>query len=186
MPSLDCSSIPTLAGYASEGICDAGAGILRLWVANFSDVDWAASTITAGVITAIAMVATKTFFEVQLNDSKNAFFNATYSEDSRLYEVLATFFLTGGTSGQLDFINSLFNKCLVAYVKLGNCKFRMIGVDQDEDGIMLPPTPLKVSRHLDSSGQLGDGSSARNEFDLKAEQFGAPLFGTVTADNVPV
>lgn len=186
MPNvLDCSTPIALAGYESVDDCNDVAGVTAVALTEYSSVDWDGSTIADGVLSAYTMNDTETFF-IWETDPENTFFTSEWSEDTMMYESVLTGFLRGLDSSQRQAVLSLAGKCLVAHLFLTNCSEVILGADQNAAGIVKPIKPLKPSRHLLASGQIGQGDRARTELEMMSRSLQPPLMSTVGLAALPL
>lgn len=173
--------------------CNIKGGVKSIYVARYGDIDWVAmetdpqkfdnttQTVVEWVMN-LAAVFKKWEFNRKLGE-----FNSTYTEESGLYENLITLIFEGNDPAtRLSFVKSV-NCCdLIVQIFDWNCQSRIFGVSFDGSSFLeIDITPLKIVRHLDSSGAFG-GDKTRNEIDLGGEAVYAPLFATMPEADVPV
>lgn len=188
MPDIVCS----LDAIATSDDCKLRGGIRTLYWCQYTDIDW--STMagdplqfdpTNQEVLGYTMLGGATFTKVEF-DRKNAFYDVTFTEDSDVYAQLITMFFDGKNRDRRNSLQSATLCCnIVAHVFDNTGSERIFGVDWNGTGFDKQLTSLKVGRHLDSSGQLGQ-SIARDELDLAGESFYPPLFGAVTESSIPV
>lgn len=186
MPIIDCTSPATLTGYTGVDACYQAGGVQALYFTEYDSVNWSSCTISSDVLTAYVMNSGGVFVKVN-TDPRNTFYNATYSNEAEVYDILLTGWFKTNTTAQRDSLFSMFGKCLVCHMILNNCSERVIGVDlrgATAADFEVAPLPLQVLRHLDSSGQVGQ-SKARLEVDWGCEQWNPPIFSTVGESSIP-
>lgn len=188
MPTITCS----LDAITTSADCKLRGGIRTLYWAQYTDIDW--STMAGDPlqfdtanqeILGYTMLAAAVFTKVEF-DRKNAFYDVTFTEDADVYAQIITMFFDGKDRARRNSLQAATLCCnIIAHVFDNNGNERIFGVDWNGDSFDKQLTSLKVGRHLDSSGQLGQ-STARDELDLTGESFFAPLYGSVTEASIPV
>lgn len=188
MPDITCS----LDAITTSTDCKLRGGIRALYWTQYSNVDWATMVAdplqfdpTNQEVLDYTMVAAAVFTKVEF-DRKNAFYDVTFTEDADVYAQLITMFFDGKDRARRNSLQAATLCCdIVAHVYDNNGTQRVFGVDYNGTSFDKQLTSLKVGRHLDSSGQLGQ-SKARDELDLSGEAFFAPLFADVDEASIPV
>lgn len=104
-------------------------------------------------------------------ERQGAFYDQTYTSDTDQYEQLITIILNGKNATRVQRLQQAVLCCRMAgFVFYNTGAGRMIGFDYDGATLDLPLDALRVGRHLDTSGTLGD-SAQRDEIDLTASNF---------------
>lgn len=177
MPRFNCEEEVLLEEVIQSTIdCLLTGGFRVGYWTTFSQVDWASSTITDGVITAIVMNAGGLWKKLEV-DPKTATFNHEYTKEQQfgIDTVLMTF---ESLANKRAVQSGIQTGCIVFYVQDNNCKQWIIGVDFINGAIVRPVTSLSVGRFRVEGGLLGS-TLAHLELDLTGESFFGPIETTV-------
>lgn len=188
MATISCAldAISTPAG------CNRRGSIKVLYWTEYANVDWDAMAgnalmfnPTTQTILDYTMVGAGVFKKVEF-EPKGSFYDNTYTKDAGVYSLLLTMLFSGKDVTRRNSLMEAVQCCSIVVHAYGyDGKQRVFGVDWDGEAFQVLPTPLTVTRHLDSSGQLGS-SESRDEVDLGGESFYAPLFATVAEADIPL
>jgi len=117
---------------------------------------------------------------------KSAFYDFTYERESDVYTILVQWIFKAKDVARRLALQKAIACCnLGLHIYCNDGTQRVVGPDYNGDTIEEMLEALAVTRHLDSSGQLGT-SRARDEMDLGGESFFAPLFAQVDRANLPL
>lgn len=172
--------------------CNLRGGIRAVYVAQYGDVDWATMLgdntkwdTATNTIKGYTMVGAATFKKLTF-ERTSALLDVTYTRDADVFEILLTVIFNGKENARKLALENMLQCCsLVAHVFYNTGVERVLGVEFNGSTFAEQIQPLRVTRYLDSAGQLGQGV-ARDEIDLGGQSFYAPLFATVTEANMPV
>lgn len=188
MPAIVCE----LGQINGSAKCpDRGGFYDAYWTENQS-VDWDTMfgdpllfNPTTGQILDYAMVGGATFNRLTF-DLKTAFYDFTYTSETDLFNLLLTMNFKGQDNDRKNALMSALQCCDVIFHLFANDGTqRVVGKDYNGLGFRDLLTPLRITRLLDSSGQLST-SKARVEMDLGGEGFFAPLFSTMDVADIPL
>lgn len=181
-----------LGGFTSSDDCSSRGGLASAFWTKYDNIDWAAMAIDADnfnpttlLILAYIMEASQVFtkLEFKIEDSTYDF---TYTEETDAYDQLIKFVFEGKSNTQALAFRKAVGCCkIVMHLIDVNGLERVVGVEWTGTEFVKQLKTLRVVRHLDTSGQLGQ-SRARDEMDLGGKSIRAPLFSTVTSANIPV
>lgn len=187
-----CVTTCELNDLTSSDDCNTRGGIRLAFWAKYSDIDWEAMAAaplifnpTTQLILDYTMVGGAVFKKLEF-ERKAANYNFTYTSDTDLYtQVIATIF-EGKDSANRNAIVEAIGCCkLILHIVDNNCQERVVGVEWDGTSFSPQITPLRITRHLDTSGVLGT-DKGRDEIDFGGESLIAPLYSTAYAnDNIP-
>jgi len=119
-------------------------------------------------------------------ERKEAFYDFTYTADADVYELLITMFFKAKDSARRNSLQSAITCCNIGmHIYTNDGTQRVVGQDWNGESMDDMLEELRITRHLDSSGQLGT-SRARDEVDLGGESFFSPLFADVAESELPL
>ena len=188
MAEITCS----LEEILNPTICNDRGGIRAAYWFERDKVDWDAmladpaqfdpvNHLILGYTMIGGAVMNKLTFE-----RKQAFYDFTYTSDTDVYTLLITMFFKAKDSARRLKLQQAIACCDIGiHIYSNDGTQRVVGIDYNGDVIEQQLEALRVTRHLDSGGQLGT-SKARDEMDLGGEAFFAPLFATVPEANLPL
>lgn len=172
--------------------CNDRGGFRTLYWFDVADVDWASMIAdptkfdtTNHLILGYTMLNSATMNKVEF-EAKSAFFDFTYTSDTDLYSLLIQTMYRGSDNARALSFQKAISCCNIGVHIYANDGTQRV-VAQDYNGVSIQDIlePLRVGRHLDSSGQLGT-SRSRDELDLIGESFFRPLFATVAEADLPL
>lgn len=187
-----CVTTCTLADLTSSDDCNTRGGIKKAYWAKYSDIDWAAMAAaplmfnpTTQLILDYTMVGGAVFNTLTF-EKKQGNYNFTFTSDADLYAQVITMIFEGKDSATRNALVASIGCCkLILHIVDNNCQERVVGVEWDGTSFTPQITPLRISRHLDTSGVLGT-DKGRDEIDFGGESLIAPLYSTADANgNVP-
>lgn len=188
MPTISCAldAITTPAG------CNVRGSIKTLYWTQYTNIDWETMAgdalqfnTTTQTVLDYTMVGGTVFKKVEF-EPKGSFYDNTFTSDAGVYALLLTMLFSGKDITRRNSLMEAVQCCsIVAHVYGYDGKQRVFGVDWDGEAFQVLPTPFKIGRHLDSSGQLGS-SPSRDEVDLIGEAFYAPLFASIAEADIPL
>lgn len=119
-------------------------------------------------------------------ERKAAFYDFTYTRESDVYTLLISMLFKGKQLDRRNKLAAAVNCCNVVFHLYANDGTQRV-VGRDYNGVVFDPLldSLAISRHLDSSGQLGT-SRSRDELDLGGESFLPPVFANVAEADIPL
>lgn len=184
MPDISCA----LDAIATDAACADLGGILTVYWAEDSDIDWDAMALEANYDD-----ATKTILNWVMNggatfkklsfERKNGRLDALYTGDNGFYEVsLLNLVFKGHSAAKTLSLAKAVSCCkIVAQVFDNNGNARVIGKEFVQGAWIDALTPCKITRHLDTTGGFGNADDKnRDEFDITGEQSYPPVYSTVT------
>lgn len=178
---------------ASAGCSTRGGMNVGYW-AKYSDIDWVAMATgqtpqfnsTTKQISGFTMIG-NTFFTKVEHDKKLGSYEAIYTEADGFYKNSLKLFFIGKSNANREVFSHAISCCDIVYITIGNDgTIRIFGADFNGTSITQLLTPLKIARHGDYGGQLGQSDKARDEVDLEGESLNAPFFGTFAESAIPV
>lgn len=184
MPNYTC----TLADLTTATDCSKKGGLLTVYMAQESSIDWANMNDgvhydnATGVINQWVMLAGGTWHRVDF-EALLGRLDATYTADNGYYETnLLNLTLSGHSAANTVALSNLINCCgLVFQIHDNNGLARVVGKELVNDSFINPLRLGEFSRHLDTTGAFGARDDfSRDEFDINALQRYAPLYSTVT------
>lgn len=166
-----------------------GEGLEQAFYAGRKQINWdamkASSTLfdqTAKKILGYAMIGDAKFKRLTF-DQENSFYNSEKPEGSAFYNHVITSVINGKSPGQTEAIKKLIGECggLIVHIYTVNCQERVFGIDWSDKGLRFKPLSdgLKLGKHLDTHGKLGEGNKARDEFDLVGKGMYPPLWAGI-------
>lgn len=181
-----------LEGIQNPAVCNDRGGIRAAYWFERDKVDWDAMLIdplqfdtTNHIILGYTMIGGAVMNKLTF-ERKNAFYDFTYTSDADTYEILITMFFKAKEAARRLKLQKAIACCDIGFHLYGNDGTqRVVGPDYNGLAIDQMLEPLRVTRHLDSGGQLGT-SKGRDEVDLGGEAFYAPLFATVAEADLPL
>lgn len=188
MATISCA----LDAIAPAAGCNIRGSVKVLYWTQYTNIDWEAMAAdnlqfntTTQTILDYTMVGGAVFKKVEF-EPKGSFYDNTYTKEAGVYTNLLTLLFSGKDVTRRNSLMEALQCCsIVIHVYGYDGKQRVFGVDWDGETFSVLPVPITVTRHLDSSGQLGS-SPSRDEVDLGGESFYAPLFATVTEASLPL
>ena len=172
--------------------CNDRGGIRAAYWFNSSDVDWDSMIAeptdfdtTNHIILDYVMLNSATMNKINF-EAKSGFFDFTYTSDADVYEILVQFMFRGSDNArELSFQKAIACCNIGLHLYLNDGTQRVVCQDYNGTTIQDQLEPLRVGRHLTSSGQLGT-SKSREEIDLVGQSFFRPLFATVAESALPL
>lgn len=188
MAAITCA----LDEILNPAVCNDRGGIREAYWFNVDDVDWddmAGDALkfdtTNQRILGYTMIGGATMNKLSF-ERKEAFYDFTYTADTDVYTLLITMLFKAKDEARRNSLQSAIACCNVGiHIYSNDGTQRVVGIDWNGDTFDGILEQLRVSRHLDSSGQLGS-SRARDEMDLGGESFFAPLFAQVPVASLPL
>lgn len=188
MPEITCA----LEAIQNPAVCNDRGGIRKAYWFEFDKVDWDTmladplqfDTATHQIL-GYTMIGGAIFYELTFQ-RKSAFYDFTYTSEDDLYTILVQWIFKAKDNARRLALQQAISCCnLGLHIYSNDGTQRVIGPDYNGEVIDEMLEPLRVSRHLDSSGQLGT-SKGRDELDLGGESFFAPLFADVAEADLPL
>lgn len=185
-------NVCTLGEILEQAGCNFRGGIRRLYWTESANIDWAAMLAdplqfdpTNQQILGYTMIGGAVFNKLEF-ERKDAFYDFTYTEESGVWTLNIPMIFRGKNLTQRNTLNLATLCCdIVAHIYDNSGIQRVVGIDYDGEVFDPIVSKLKVTRVLDSSGQLGQ-SDARDEMDLGGESFYSPLFANVPLADIPL
>ncbi len=191
-----CVTTCALSDIAYDSSCSIKGGLRTVYWARYSDIDWPAILaphappalptfdVPTQTVLGYIMIGNAKFNKLTF-DRKSSFYNFTFTSDAELYSILMTIIFEGKSAANRQAFTNAVSCCdIVAHIFDNNCKERIIGVEYNGTSFEPQITKLRITRHLDSSGQFGT-DKARDELDLGGESLTTPLFANVGELNIP-
>ena len=181
-----------LLGLNSLNNCNDRGGIRTAFWAEYDGIDW--PTMLADPllfdpvnqqILGYAMLGGAVFSPI-VGESKNSYYEFTYTSEQDFYQLLVTFLFKGKDRERRNRLQSAIACCnVVIHIYGRSGEQRVVGIDYN--GEVFDPIVefARVTRHLDSGGQLGT-SRSRDELDLGGQSFYAPLWANVPQEDIPL
>lgn len=172
--------------------CNDRGGIRALYWFEADKVDWDAMAAdplqfdpATQTVLGYTMIGGATMNKLTF-ERKEAFYDFTFTRDADIYELLITLMFKAKDVARRNSLQSAIACCDVGlHIYTNDGTQRVVGIDWNGEMFDSIPEKLAVTRHLDSSGQLGS-SRARDELDLGGESFFAPLFADVEESALPL
>jgi len=181
-----------LLALNSANDCNDRGGIRKAFWTEYNNIDWDTMLAdpllfdpTNEQILGYAMNGGAVFTEIE-GESKNSFYEFTYTSEQDFYQLLVTFLFKGKDRTRRNRLQKAIACCnVVIHIYGRSGEQRVIGVDYN--GEVFDPIVefARVTRHLDSGGQLGT-SRSRDELDLGGQSFYAPLWANVAESDIPL
>lgn len=176
----------------NPAVCNDRGGIRKAYWFEFDSVDW--PTMLADPlqfdpanhqVLGYTMLGGATFHELTF-ERKSAFYDFTFTRDEDVYTILVQWIFKAKDNARRLALQNAIACCNLGLHIYGNDGTQRV-IGPDYNGVVIDEMlePLAVTRHLDSSGQLGT-SRARDEMDLGGESFFAPLFASVDEGDLPL
>lgn len=187
-----CVTSCELQDIATSDECSIRGGLKTVYWAKYSDIDWSAmaadplkfDTVNQEILDYV-MVGAAVFYKLTF-ERKQGNFNFTYTEDTDVYTQVVTMVFEGKSRDIRNAFAGTVGCCkLILHIFDNNCLERVVGVEWDGSTFEPQVKTLKMTRHLDSSGEFGT-SKARDEMDIGGESLTPPLFASVGEANMPV
>lgn len=158
------------------------AGVVAIFVAKGSDIDWASVTVASDEVSTWAFTGATKFVELE-PERRPTILNIEYTRDNAYYDVkLEGITFNGKSTAQTLAIANLKECCdLVFVVYYANGASRVIGKEHISGEFVNPVKNAKVSRHLDSAGEFGGGedNGARDVVDVLAQHQQPPVYTSI-------
>lgn len=188
MPIITCG----LDTIANPAVCNNRGGFRKAYWFEADKVDWAAMfadplqfDTTTHDILGYTMIGGAVMYPLTF-EPKSAFYDFTYTADTDVYTILVQMIFKAKESDRRKKLQEAIACCNVGlHIYANDGTQRVIAQDFDGNGFIDMLESLQITRHLDSSGQLGS-SKSRDELDLGGEGFFAPLFAQVDEANLPL
>jgi len=187
-----CVTTCELADISTSDECNIRGGLKTVYWALYSDIDWedmAADPLQFDTATqeilGYTMVGGAVFNKLTF-ERKQGLYDFTYTEDTGVYEQVVTMIFEGKSVTLRNALVSTIGCCkIILHIFDNNCLERVVGVEWD--GVTFEPQvkTLRITRHLDSSGEFGT-APARDELDIGGESLFAPIYAQVGETNIPV
>jgi hypothetical protein len=177
-----CATSCELSDLSASTDCSIRGGLKSAYWVRYDEIDWATmaadplqfDTATETIL-AYTMVGAAVWNKLTF-DRKLGFYDFTYTEDDDVYQILLTVTFEGKSKTNRNALANSIACCdIVLQLYDNNCLGRTVGVDWDGTSFEPQIKKLRITRHLDSSGQFGD-SKARDEVDIGGESLTPPLF----------
>lgn len=184
MPDFSCG----LGDIATDATCSDAGGLLTVFAADSTDIDW--TTMEGGLyyddatfsVIQWAMQGAGEFYEFSF-ERRNGRLDSTFTSADGFYTVeLLNLLFKGHSATKTISLGQARNCCgLVGQVHDNNNLARVVGKEYISGAWIDPLTKLKVSRHLDTHGGFGaEDDTSRDELDLAAQHSHPPAYSTVT------
>ena len=184
---LNCED-PCALAEIPISTCIKQAGLKALFWALVSDIDLEATKANINAdyeLSAWVMEGAAVFNRIYF-EREQAFYSATYTEDTDTYETLIQLMFEGKNAARTVALRNALGCCnIVIHTFDNSCVERVFGLEFDGTDLFSGLKPMRIGRHLDQSGQKGSSKSS-DEIDIIGKQDMAPLFGTVTIAAMPV
>lgn len=187
-----CVTTCELSDISYDTACNIKGGLKAAYWAKISDVDWAAIAAnpllfdtTTQKLLGYTMLGGAVFHKLTF-DRKQGFYNFTYTSDTDVYAQLITMIFEGKSITNRNNLVKAVSCCnLLIHLIDNNCQERIVGIEWNGTSFEPQISKLKITRHLDASGQFGT-DKARDELDLGGESLTAPLYANVGETNIPI
>lgn len=188
MAEITCA----LTSIQNPTVCNDRGGIRVAYWFDADQVDWATMAgdplqfnTTNQQVLDYTMLGGGVFHKLTF-EPKEAFYDFTYTRETGIYTLLITMLFKAKDIARRNALQSAIACCNIGMHIYGYSGDQRV-VGQDWNGVVMSniPVQLAITRHLDTSGQLGS-SNARDELDLGGESFFAPLFANVHEANLPL
>lgn len=181
-----------LSGISTSDDCGNKGGLADAYWTKYDSVDWPSMEINplnfdpvTLIIIDYLMVAAATFTHLSFK-VEDSTYDFTFTEDADAYDQLIKFVFEGKSNAQTTAFRKAVGCCkMVLHLIDVNGLERVVGVEWNGTKFIPQLKTLRMVRHLDTSGQLGQ-SRARDEMDLGGKSIRPPLYATVGAANIPV
>lgn len=190
---LGLYAVPCVLGaITTNDDCSSKGGLADAYWTKYDNVDWAsmvgnplnftpATLLILDYIMNGAEVFTQLEFKVE-----DSTYDFTFTEEADAYDQLIKFVFEGKSNAQTTAFRKAVGCCkIVLHIIDVNGLERVVGVEYNGTTFIKQLKTLRVVRHLDTSGQLGQ-SRARDEMDLGGKSVRPSLYATVGAANIPV
>lgn len=172
--------------------CNLRGGLSAAYWAKASEIDWASMESdntkfnpTTQTILDYVMVGAAVFKPIKFN-RKGGSYSFTWTAETQSYEQLIPLIFEGKDNANRLAIQSAASCCkIILHLFDNNGLERVVGIEWNGTKFIPQVVNLRVTRHLDASGNLS-GEKGREELDLGGESTFAPLYATVTEANIPV
>ena len=188
MPEITCA----LNNILNPAVCNDRGGIRVAYWFDVDTVDWVTMAgdplqfdTSSQEILGYTMLGGAVMYKLTF-EPKEAFYEFTYTDETDIYTLLVTMLFKSKDIARRNALQEAIACCNIGlHIYSYSGHQRVIG--QDWNGVVMSnvPSQLRVSRHLDHSGQLGS-SKARDELDLGGEGFFAPLFANIDETSLPL
>lgn len=177
-----CVNTCELTDLSTSDACKVRGGISCIYWIRCTELDLEQMAAdyddTVGCLTGYVKKAPAVWSKLSF-DKKNAFYDFTYTEDDDVYVQLITIIFEGQSKELRNAFCHAVQCCdIILHIIDNNCLTRTVGLEWDGCNFTKQTKTLRIGRHLDSSGQLGD-SKARNEIDFVGESICPPIYNTV-------
>lgn len=181
-----------LGAITTSDDCGNKGGIADAYWTKYDNVDWAtmAGNVlnfnpTSLLILDYVMNGSEVFTQLEFR-VEDSTYDFTFTEDTDAYDQLIKFVFEGKSNAQTTAFRKAVGCCkMVIHLIDINGLERVVGVEWNGTAFIKQLKTLRMVRHLDTSGQLGQ-SRSRDEMDLGGKSVRPPLFATVGASNIPV
>ena len=172
--------------------CNDRGGILAAYYTEWDNIDWPTMLAdpllfdTANQqILGYAMNGGGVFSPI-IGESKNSFYQFTYTSEQDYYDLLVTFAFKGQPLELRNNMQNAISCCnLVLHIYGRSGEQRVVGIDYDGEFFDPIVEYLRVGRHLDHGGQLGTRRSG-HEVDFIGQSFFDPMFANVPREDIPL
>jgi hypothetical protein len=190
---LGLYAVPCVLGaITTDDDCGSKGGIADAYWTKYDNVAW--STMAGNVlnfdptsllILDYVMTASNVFTQLEFK-VEDSTYDFTFTEEADAYDQLIKFVFEGKSNAQTTAFRKAVGCCkILLHIIDVNGLERVVGVEWNGTAFVKQLKTLRVVRHLDTSGQLGQ-SRARDEMDLGGKSVRPPLYATVGAANIPV
>lgn len=194
-----CVTSCALTAISYDTSCSIRGGMKTVYWARYSDIDWTlmTSNIDNAGPTIVSfdsvtkqfkkwyMVSGKKFAKLSF-ERKQGFYNFTFTEDTDVYTQIITMIFEGKSNANKNAFASAIGCCdIIAIIVDNNCLSRVVGVEYNGSTFEKQLKALKITRHLDASGQFGT-DKARDEIDLGGESLTGPSYSLIAEADIPV
>jgi hypothetical protein len=188
MAEITCS----LEQILNPSVCNDRGGIRAAYWFECDKVDWDTMIAdplqfdtTGHIVLGYTMIGGAVMNKLTF-ERKNAFYDFTYTSDTDVYVQLITMFFKAKDADRRLKLQQAIACCDIGFhIYANDGTQRVVCMDYNGEVIEQQLEPLRLTRHLDSGGQLGT-SKARDEVDLGGESFFAPMFANVPEASLPL
>ena len=173
-----CSTTCETNDITTNNGCIRG-GMAICYYCKYDEVDWTATkssyVAATNILSAFTMVGAAVFKKLKFQ-KKSGTYNFEYTSDTDTYDLLISMVFEGKTAATGKAFCSLIACCqLVIVIIDNNCEGRVTGVEWNGTDFVEPIVDMKVTRHLDTSGEFGT-DKPRDEVDFGGESLCPPIF----------
>lgn len=181
-----------LGGITTNDDCGNKGGLADAYWTKYDSVNWASMAgnplnfnPTTLLILDYVMNGTEVFTQLEFK-VEDSTYDFTFTEEADAYDQLIKFVFEGKSNAQTTAFRKAVGCCkMIIHLIDVNGLERVVGVEWNGTAFIKQLKTLRMVRHLDTSGQLGQ-SRARDEMDLGGKSVRPPLYATVGASNIPV